>query len=148
MPTIGVPYFDGVEIELHQEADLDDANSTAALNAFLGLSGADRASDMRHVFACYSDFYEEAGRPEWLEEEMQIPTSPNEVWSSIRPGPVTVRKGRGDDDNWYVVMEAECAWDPEHGLMLVWRNGTTLSKVGRQSAARVSGLSSGSCPVR
>ncbi|WP_245456265.1 DUF6985 domain-containing protein [Rhizobium leguminosarum] len=95
MPIIVVPYFDGVEIELHQEADPDDANSIAALNAFLGLSGADRASDTRHVFACYSDFYEEAGRPEWLEEEMEIPTSPSEIWSSIRPGQVTVRKGRG-----------------------------------------------------
>ena len=26
--------------------------------------------------------------------------------------------------------EANCDWEEEHGLMLVWRNGTTLTKVG------------------
>ncbi|WP_425515747.1 MULTISPECIES: DUF6985 domain-containing protein [Rhizobium] len=61
-------------------------------------------------------------------------------WGPLHPllrfgtasGPDRSPSGRagGDDDNWYVVMEAECAWDAEDGIMLVWRNGTTLSKVG------------------
>ncbi|WP_017956973.1 DUF6985 domain-containing protein [Rhizobium leguminosarum] len=130
MATIVVPYFDDAEVELAQEADRDDAKSIAALNAFLALTSADREADSRHVFACYKDFYAETGEPEWLDEEMGASASPVEIWNSIRPGPLTLRKGWGDDDNWYVVMEAECAWDAEDGIMLVWRNGTTLSKVG------------------
>ena len=30
----------------------------------------------------------------------------------------------------YVVVEANCDWEEEHGLMLVWKDGKRLTKVG------------------
>jgi hypothetical protein len=32
--------------------------------------------------------------------------------------------------NWYVSIESECAWEPEHGLQIVFRDGHAVSKVG------------------
>ncbi|RSC30055.1 hypothetical protein EGT36_27835 [Agrobacterium sp. FDAARGOS_525] len=130
MTTIVVSYFDGAEVELDEEPDPDAPAAAAALGAFLALTKADRLSDTRHVFAFYRDYYEEAGRPEWLEEEIGFPQSPADIWDHVTPGPVTVEKGRRDDENWYVVMQAECGWDAERGLMMVWRGGATLTKVG------------------
>ncbi|WP_371681854.1 hypothetical protein [Labrenzia sp. VG12] len=52
------------------------------------------------------------------------------MWRHVTPGPVFQERGNGDDDVWYAIMEAECDWEIEHGLMMVWRNGTTLCKVG------------------
>ncbi|SCY91679.1 hypothetical protein SAMN03159288_05217 [Rhizobium sp. NFACC06-2] len=126
---ITVPYFDGAEVEF-VDADLDDPESIAALETFLSLTKADRYSDARHVLAYYKDYSEEAGKPDWLEEEIGTLASPVEIWRHVTPGPVVVENGRGEDENRYVVMEAECAWNSERGLMLVWRNGTILSKVG------------------
>ncbi len=130
MTKIVVPYFDGAEVELDEEPDADAPGSAAALASFLALTKADRLSDTRHVLAFYKDYYEEAGRPEWLDAEIGIPESPTDIWDHVTPGSVAVEKGRRDDGNWYVVMQAECGWDAERGLMMVWRNGTTLTKVG------------------
>lgn len=130
MTTTIVSYFDGAEVELDEGPDPDAPVAAAALASFLALTKEDRLSDSRHVFALYRDYYEEAGKPEWLDAEMGIPQSPVDIWDHVTPGPVTVEKGRKDDDNWYVVMQAECGWDAERGLMMVWRNGATLTKVG------------------
>ncbi len=130
MTTIVVSYFDGAEVELDEEPDPDAPRSAAALASFLALTEADRLLDTRHVFAFYKDYYEEAGKPEWLDAEMGVPQSPADIWDHVTPGPVTVKKGRKEDENWYVVMQAECGWDVERGLMMVWRNGATLTKVG------------------
>lgn len=130
MVTIIVAYFDDAEVEFDGEIDPDDPKSTSALAAFLALSKQDRLSDTRHVFAFYRDYYEEADKPEWLDEEVGVLQLPADIWNHVTPGTLILEKGRNDDDDWFVVIEAECGWDTEHGLMLVWRNGTALTKVG------------------
>lgn len=62
---------------------------------------------------------------------MGAPETPADIWKYVTPiDEIDVTKDHEGDQNWYVVMEANCGWEEEHGLMLVWRNGTTLSKVG------------------
>ena len=64
---------------------------------------------------------------EFLDEEMGIPSSPSAIWEHVRPGPVHV--ARDEDGVHYVGMEADCAWEKEHGLLLVWREGQVLTRV-------------------
>ncbi|MCX8995509.1 hypothetical protein NOF55_00120 [Rhizobiaceae bacterium BDR2-2] len=125
---IQVPYFDNAEVELAE--DIDDPDAATALQAFLSLTAADRLADSRHVFAYYRDFHEAVGGEDWLDERMGVPETPADIWKHVTPGPVLFENGRKDDTSWYVVMEAECRWEEEHGLMMVWRNGTALCKVG------------------
>lgn len=36
---------------------------------------------------------------------------------------------RRDEGTWFVVLDNECAWEPEHGLMIVLREGREVVKV-------------------
>ncbi|HEY4199817.1 MAG TPA: hypothetical protein VGM83_04585 [Devosiaceae bacterium] len=138
MPVFRAPYFDNAEVELEEDdegnepgafAPHETPEGAAALRAFLALTPADRMADSRHVFAYYADFREAVGGEDWLDEEMGIPETASDIWDNVTPGPISVTQGY-DDRQWYVVMEAECAWEAEHGLMMVWHNGTRLTKVG------------------
>jgi len=120
---INVPYFDGAAITLNTEVD----GIAHVLDAFLTLDSTHRLTDSRHVFAYYQDYRSGA---DWLDAIMAVPDHAQDIWKHVTPGPVYLEQGRRDDTSWYVVMEAECDWDVEHGLMMVWRNGTTLCKVG------------------
>jgi hypothetical protein len=60
--------------------------------------------------------------------EMQRPA---DVWEYVDLGSVLILSrdhGRGRDV--FASLECECAWEPEHGLQLVFRNGSEISKVG------------------
>ncbi|MGW1529765.1 DUF6985 domain-containing protein [Streptomyces sp. NPDC002159] len=50
----------------------------------------------------------------------------------LRPGgEVTVqREDAHGDRQVYVSVECECAWEPEHGLQIVFRRGCSVTKVG------------------
>lgn len=140
--AIAVPYFGGVRVALIDEfwevrgdalhdlpirlSDLDPGRA-AALGAFLDQGPDRRLRDSRHVHAYYRDVRACHGM-EFLDEEMGIPVGPEAIWDSVTPGPVHV--ARDGDGVVYVVMQAECAWDEEHGLQLVWRDGRTLTRVG------------------
>ncbi|ACT03144.1 DUF6985 domain-containing protein [Paenibacillus sp. JDR-2] len=127
---IRVPYFDNAIVEIVEEIDPSDMKAAAALKAFLSLTEEDRLADSRHVYAYYKDFHEAVGGEDWLDEEMGIPQTPADIWAHVTPGDIEVQQGWNGDDNWYVSMEANCSWEVEHGLMMVWRNGTALTKVG------------------
>ncbi|OBB31665.1 hypothetical protein A5792_15880 [Mycolicibacterium peregrinum] len=99
----------------------------AALATFLTLTPADRIADSRHVYAYYRDIHYTVGGEDWLDEEMGVPQTSADIWASVTPGPVMVTEWY---ERWYVVMEAECPWEEEHGLMIVWQDGAKLSKVG------------------
>ena len=126
---VKVPYFDAMEIPLAADHDPAKAGVAAALEAFLSLTPADRLRDTRHVFAYYLDVRDVVGE-EWLDEEMGVPDAPEDIWSFIHPRVVGFWPGRRPDDNCYVFVEAHCGWDDEHGLLMVWRNGAVLNKVG------------------
>jgi uncharacterized protein DUF6985 len=127
--SIRIPYFDNAEVSRFDDevAPGDTAAAEAVLASFLALTPTDRIADSRHVFAYYRDYHEAVGGKDWLDAEMGVPQTAADIWHSVTPGPVTVGK---HDGHWYVAMEAECRWEPEHGLMMVWRDGMTLSKVG------------------
>lgn len=125
-----MPYFDNAEADMFEDADRSEEGAPA-LAAFLALTSADRIADSRHVFAYYKDYHQAVGGEDWLDEQMGIPEALADIWNYVTPGSeIDVQKGRHGDENWYVIMEANCGWEEEHGLMLVWRNGTVLTKVG------------------
>jgi hypothetical protein len=78
-----------------------------------------------HVWAYYSDFAAHYG------DEPRFPAiaGVDQVWDFVKFGAeVWVRRQEG---HWYVSVESECAWEPEHGLELVFRGGNELVKVGQ-----------------
>jgi hypothetical protein len=56
---------------------------------------------------------------------------PEEVFDHVRFGEITVeRDGPEGDGPVFVSVECECAWEPEHGLQIVFREGRSVTKVG------------------
>lgn len=108
-------------------AGLDPEGRVAA--AVAGLRGLDRPAleaVSADAFAYYRDTWDELGDA----DRAGLPRieSAETVWEHVDLGDqpiVTVR-----DDHAYVSLECECAWEPEHGLGLVFRDGLAVTKLG------------------
>jgi hypothetical protein len=127
MVKIQVPYFDNIEIELDDETDMDNQKIASAMRSFLSLLPSDRHADTRHVFSYYTDFIEHAGGEVLIYEAADSEKAT--IWNHVSPAYLTVEE-IPHARTVYVVLEAECAWEEEHGMMMVWRNGKMLTKVG------------------
>ncbi|GAA1130191.1 DUF6985 domain-containing protein [Kitasatospora arboriphila] len=110
--------------------DDDDArvDFETAINAFLGLDESALKSASVPVFQYYLDVKAEVGG----DEDFVSIAGPDDVWSHVRPGgEVSVqREDAHGDRQVYVSVECQCAWEPEHGLQIVFRHGCSVSKVG------------------
>jgi hypothetical protein len=85
------------------------------------LSGADEA-----LFRYYKD-YEEW----WIAGGHPPLKSASEAWAHVTFGrePAVTRRAYGDEEV-YVSVECECAWEEKHGLQLVFKNGLRINKLG------------------
>jgi hypothetical protein len=134
MRKIPVPYFDQAELEVDDLAEVGDVETdedagAAALRAFLDLTSSDRLADTRHVYAYYQATREAVGGKGFLDASMGVPEMPEAIWAHVQPAQIYLQDGQ-EDEHCYLVVMCECDWEIEHGLMMVWRDGTTLCKVG------------------
>lgn len=129
MGKVVVQYFDGVELDVDFPPETEMGHK--ALATFLAMNRADRLAATKHVYAYYRDTHTCVGGEDRIDAEMGIPHSPEDIWAHVRPHSISVEIDPFDGENTaYVVIEAECAWEAEHGLMLCFRNGSKLTKCG------------------
>lgn len=124
---VEVPYFDGARLGFVLEAfEADPApdDFVSAIASFLRLTVDDRALATPYVFQNYLDFMEIAG-----EDDDVVIASADGVWSHVHPTRVHVSRRTKGDRRVYVQVSADCEWEDEHGLQLVFRDGSTLSRV-------------------
>lgn len=95
----------------------------ACVDAFCSLRTADLLVASDDVFAYYQDVAAEVG------DEPGFPgiSAAGDVWDFVELGSEPLLQFQ--DGSWFVVLENECAWEPEHGLMLVLREGRRITKV-------------------
>lgn len=129
--TCPVPFFGDHRAQLEME-DIEDISAediSETLRNFLALDDTDRLAATRHVYAYFKDFWDEF-EEDALSPGTKPPANPEDVWRLVTPGDLLLSNDPHHEPNrYYIVMEAECDWEPEHGLMLVWRDGKTLTKV-------------------
>jgi len=128
---LAIPVFGGAPCRFVVAGyDVDDAkvDFETAINAFLGLDESALKSASVPVFQYYLDVKAEVGD----DEDFVSVADPDDVWSHVRPGgEVSVqREDTHGDRQVYVSVECDCAWEPEHGLQIVFRRGCSVSKVG------------------
>lgn len=119
-------YFDGVPVEMDRGPG-EPLAETRAWEAVLALTPADRLRDSRHVYAYYRDFHEAVGGADWLDAEMGVPERVEDIWDHVTPGGMFLMT---HEESVWIGMEAECAWEEEHGLLLVWDHSGRLVKAG------------------
>ena len=117
-----------ITVECYEDDDKPE-EIHAAIENFMAIERSVLEDAQPFIFAYY-----EAVNDNWEpddEEYIQI-DSPGDIWKHIQFGKKTYvsRRPRGDRGI-YVVVECECSWEPEHGLMLVFRNGEHINKVGQ-----------------
>jgi hypothetical protein len=125
---VAVPYLGGAELEFvieGMEGDDSPQDFAAAVANFLGKTKSEQVQAAPHVFAAYRSF-----------ADAIVPEKPsctivdaNEAWQHVRPEEVRVCRLQQGDRKVYVQIVADCDWDHEHGLQLVFREGKTLSRV-------------------
>jgi hypothetical protein len=125
--VVKVPYFDNAALRLSNQPKNDPERE--ALAAFLSLTLSDRNADSRHVYAYYRDYHHIVAGQDWLDAEMGIPETAQDIWEHVTPLTLIIRTDHWDK-NVYVFIDAECAWNEGQGLMMVWRDGKHLKKVG------------------
>lgn len=104
-----------------------ESSLAASVESFRDLTQADlKRQAGPHVWAYYRDFATHYGT------DPGFPSIPDasSVWDFVTFGNGEIWVQR-DEEHWYISIENECAWEPEHGLNLVFREGRQLVKVGQ-----------------
>jgi len=81
------------------------------------------------IFAYYQDA-NSVWEPD--DEEFLLIKTSKDVWSHIQFGnQIIVRRRKSNDQRIYLLLICECDWEEEHGLLLVFKDGKTIVKVGK-----------------
>jgi hypothetical protein len=127
---LSVPYFGGQLLTFTlnglTEADVEDAQ--IAIGAFLDLNSDARLAASKYVFQNYRQMVDAVGE-DTIDCRIK---NPEDVWAHVHPSEVFVRRRRRRDKLIYVQITAECDWEREHGLQIIYRRGDELSRVSAQ----------------
>ncbi len=128
---ISVPVLGNKLCRVVLEGYAEDENKGdfhAAIANFLSLDDSVLKAAAPHVFQYYKDC-----NAHWsLEDEQFLNlTSPDDVWAHVRLGdePMVSRRSYGHKGI-YISLECGCDWEEEHGLQIVFKNGSKINKVG------------------
>lgn len=110
------------------ETDPHPAEFHDAIQAFLGKTVRERLVAAPHIFRNFCEFKDAVD-----EEDCECAIgSEAEVWSHLRATEVRILRRPYGDKKVYVQVTAECEWEIEHGLQLVYREGRELCRVSEQ----------------
>ncbi|MFD4638694.1 DUF6985 domain-containing protein [Lentzea sp. NPDC058436] len=128
---IEVPVLGGCPLPFHVDGYQDDPAQEdfhAAVRAFLALDRTALDAAAPAVFDYYRHMGEIFG--DELDDFPRI-AGPGTVWDHVTFARHQVTVSRdGDGEPVYVSVEAECEWEEEHGLQVVFREGARVTKVG------------------
>jgi hypothetical protein len=126
-----IPFLGNLKLTITFQNMADDPapeEFADAIRSFLRLSEQDRAETNQYVFADYRDFIECVGEDDFdftIDDE-------SSVWEHVHPTQIYVSRRHYGDKAVYVQIAAECDWEEEHGLQVVFKCGKTLKRVSDQ----------------
>jgi len=126
---VAVPCLPGATIPFVLENLAEDPaphEIAAAVRRFLDLTATDRDQASPHIFRNYVEFAEA------VEDVDVVIDRPEDVWAHVHPTAIHVSRRHRRDRKVYVQITANCDWEQEHGLQIVYRDGNQLSRVSSQ----------------
>ena len=118
-----IPYFDNKElkigfVEAEHQPYLDTADQV--FENFLKLNSLDKMEGSDMVF----DYYSEVLKKVYTD---RLPIKkPKYIWNFVIPNEIIIHWDEVGD--FYLCVLCECAWEQEHGLQLVFKNGKILTR--------------------
>ena len=107
------------------EADSSPGDFESAVVSFFCLGTAEREQAGHYVFRLYRQFVEAVGEDEF---DFTVPSA-SAVWDFVTPTEIHVSRRHRRGQLVYVEILAECRWEIEHGLVVIYRSGSNLSRV-------------------
>jgi hypothetical protein len=130
---LGVPFFDNRKFTfVFTKNDVNFVNeSDSAIRNFLSLGNDERLKISDLVHKNCTDFLAEIGYDEFDKPLWEIKDK-NEIWNFVTPTKIYISKRHRRDCDIYIEIACECAWEQEHGLQLVFRQGKKLTRISDQ----------------
>ena len=129
-----IPFFDNKELMITfidfvpSQDKTFIAEADQALTNFFKLNGQDRMSISELAHKNCIDYLDAVEYDEEHEPLRQIKDK-NEIWKFIQPLEIYVARGNYQEGDIYVQVICHCAWEQEHGLQLVFKQGKTLTRI-------------------
>lgn len=120
-----IPYFDNEPIKIGFVDAIDKqylAKADEALKQFLRLNSSDKIADTAVVKQYYDDVQQ------WETMEPLNISASEQIWNYVHPSEIVI--DWNEKGEVYVVVSAECDWEEEHGLQLVFKAGVRLTRAG------------------
>lgn len=133
---VAVPFFDGEKLPvtfMNYAPDDDPAfmqEADAALQSFLNFGEAERKAASAQVYKNCMDFLAAVTTDEFDAPMLQMEEAA-EVWQFVYPTDIFVSR-HPNTNVLYLQVACECEWEQEHGLQLVFKQGTELTRVSAQ----------------
>jgi uncharacterized protein DUF6985 len=126
---VPIPFLDGqpLPFQLIQLTGPDELDTTRAIKAFLQLTKTDRAAATSQVFAYFNRVDDAVDGGAGCNVAAH-----DDIWQHVHPRLIGVVRDRDHARAIHVQVLAECDWEPEHGLQLVFRDGKDLVRVSEQ----------------
>jgi hypothetical protein len=131
---ISIPFFDGdpfsvVFMDFEPENDKDfikDADE--AIGNFIKLTEKDRLNISKLIHENCVDFMASVGFND-VDARLREIKDDSEIWKFVRPIGISASRRPRNDKDIYIQVTCDCAWEEEHGLQLVFRQGRKLTRV-------------------
>jgi len=127
-----IPFLDGQQLPVTvvNLSKADESDVEAALSSFMKLGRQDRLETGRYVFANYWQTAQFA-TAQGYDLDCHIATE-EAVWQHVHAAALFIDRRDRRDCAIYTSILAECDWEPEHGLQIVYRRGSELVRVSQQ----------------
>ncbi len=125
---VAVPFFNNAKIPFIIEANKEDLSEIdEVIGNFLNLTPESKDDASKYLYKHYQDIVKAVDKDDvdcTIESEADI-------WNHVTPTNIIVRK-RPEDHVVYIQVLAECRWEREHGIQIVYKDGNRLSRVSEQ----------------
>ncbi|MEJ2880372.1 DUF6985 domain-containing protein [Pedobacter sp. GR22-6] len=134
---VSIPFLEGFELpvtfmDLEPEADLQFIpEADDALSNFLSLNVQDRNAISQLVYENCMGFLNEIGYDP-ADEALWHIKDVNDIWKHVHSTDIYLNRRHRRDQDIYLSITAECDWEQEHGLQLVFRKGKMLTRISDQ----------------
>ncbi len=128
---VSIPLLGGHKLSFTLEDVKIDENPEEfeeAIDNFMDLIESAKSGIESYIYKNYLDFKDAVG-PEICTTKISCP---HDVWQFVYPSYINVSRRPYENEEVYVQLLAECEWEPEHGLQIVFHKGKSLNRVGDQ----------------
>ena len=131
--NVEIPFFDNFKLPVtftnNTQTFINE--SDFAVKNFLNLSKNDRLAISDLIYQNCRNFLDDIGYDE-LDKDLWEITDKDDIWNFVTPTNIYVEKRHRRDCDFYIQVTCECAWEQEHGLQLVFRQGKKITRVSDQ----------------